>query len=418
MQHSTVGKTSRRRRAARAMAAVAVAAAAAVSQFAFAPTSGAASVDRAGPGHRQLRDITDTGEHPLPIKVRYQADLHGSVTRVGNTLMTCDQTKPPTYDKAASCLDARQGIGKDIFNNNYDMKYVNQYPGKFKLPPQEGGGYEKLYSSSGSELKLPPKSTVTFARLYWGGTRGIGNTILPLSKVDGVLFKAPDGHGYREVNTDPSGRDLGWMTGVGEGNDREHGYQASADVTDIVRNAGDGNYIVADMDSVVLPHSWGGWTLVVAYQNCDLPLRHVEVSDGFQIELPESPPLEFTVNGLKTPKQGPINAELGFVAYDGDRTYGHKTVSVKSTTGPLTELHTWDKPAHDFLDSTIENQTRDNPVVRTPSYENQLGYDSNIIDVSHLIHNGDSSISFIFDTKADGFQVGVVFSAVDLDQDS
>ena len=419
MQQSTAGKTIRARRVVRGIAAVGVAVAAAASQFAFAPASGAATVDRVGPQHGQLRDITDTGEHPLPIKVRYKADLHGSIARAGNTLMTCAEGKPPTFDQASSCRDAQKGVGQDIFNNNYDMKYVNQYPGRFKLPPAEGGGYEKLYSSSGSELKVPPNSTVKFARLYWGGTRGIGKTVLPLSKVDGVLFKAPDGKDYHEVNTDPSGKDLGWMTGVGEGNDMEHGYQASADVTDIVRKAGAGNYIVADMDSVVLPHSWGGWSLVVAYENCDLPLRHVEVSDGFQIELPQSPPLTFTVKGLKTPKQGPIHGELGFVAYDGDRTYTGDSASVQSTSSPTpTILHTWDKPANDFMDSTIENQTQSDPVVRTPSYENQLGYDSNVIDISHLINNGDKSLAFTFDTKDDGYQIGVVFSTVDLDQDS
>ncbi|QMU68419.1 hypothetical protein [Streptacidiphilus sp. P02-A3a] len=417
MQLSTAGKTVRAPRAARAMVALGVAGVAAVSQFAFAPASGAATVERTGPGHH-LRDGTDWTEHPLPIKVRFKEDLHGSVTRAGNTLMTCEENKPPVAKDAAPCREAQQGIGRGIFNNNYDMRYVNQYPGSFKLPPAEGGGYEKLYSSSSSELKVPANSTIKFARLYWGGTRGIGDTILPLSQVDGVLFKTPGGHDYHEVNTDPSYKDLGWMTGVGEGNAREHGYQASADVTDLVRNAGAGNYTVADMDSVVKPHSWGGWSLVVAYENCDMPLRHVEVSDGFQIELPESPPLKFTVDGLQTPQQGPIHGELGFVAYDGDRTYGHDSVSVQSTNGPLTVLHTWDKPADDFLNSTIENESRNNPVVRAPSYENQLGYDSNIVDVSHVLRNGDTSISFTFDTKSDGYQVGVVYSAVDLDQSS
>ena len=417
MQHSTVGKTTRARGVVRGIASVGVAVAAFASQIAFAPASGAATVDRAGPAQRQLHDVTDSGEHPLPIRVRYHADLHGSVTRAGNTLMTCEEHKPPTYPPAAPCRDAQRGVGRGIFNNNYNMRYVNADPGEFKLPPQEGGRYEKIYSSSSSQLKIPAKSTVKFARLYWGGTRGIGKTVLPLTRVDGVLFKAPDGKGYREVNTDRSGKDLGWMTGVGEGNDMEHGYQASADVTDIVRHAGAGNYVVADMDSVVLPHSWGGWTLVVAYENCDMPLRHVEVSDGFQIELPKAPPLTFTVKGLHTPKHGPIKAALGFVAYDGDRTYTGDSASVQSDSNPRpTVLHTWDKPANDFMNSTIENQTPSDPVVRTPSYENQMGYDSNVIDISRVVDNGDRSLAFTFETKDDGYQIGVVFSAVDLDK--
>ncbi|MFC1410202.1 hypothetical protein ACEZCY_13125 [Streptacidiphilus sp. N1-12] len=398
---------------------MAVATVAVATQMAMAASSGAAAPERPGPAHshqsHQLRAGDETGQHPLPMTTRFQADMHGSITRIGNTLMTCDEKQAPLTKGVASCTDARKGVGQGIYNNNYKMRYINQYPGKFPLPPSEGGGFETLYSSSGATLNLIPGSTVKYARLYWGGTRGLGKTILPLTQVDGVLFKTPDGKQYHEINTDPSYKDLGYMTGVGEGNAQEHGYQASADVTDLVKASGNGNYIVADMDSVVADHSWGGWSLVVAYENCDKPYRNIQLSDGFQIELPDSPPIDSKVTGIKVPATGQIAANLGFIAYDADRTYVGDTVSVKSTNGPRTVLSTKDKPANDFMNSTISESIPSDEFVRSPNYVNQLGYDSDRIDISKLLRPGDTDLDFTFDTKKDGYQVGAIFSWVNLD---
>jgi hypothetical protein len=416
VDHRTVGARLTSSRLRRALAAAAAASAAIVAQLAFAPSSGATAPERPGPVHATAQRVDgDTGQHPIPLTTRYHADMHGSITRIGNTLMTCDATKPPVTAGVASCADAQKGIGKGIYNNNYPMRYVNQYPGTFPLPASEGGGFERLYSSSGAKLDLIPGSTVKYARLYWGGTRGLGKVVLPLTRVEGVLFKTPGGAKYHEVNTDPSDKDLGYMTGVGEGNAMEHGYQASADVTDLVKAGGNGNYVVADMDSVVASHSWGGWSLVVAYENCAEPYRNIQLSDGFQIELPDSPPIKSTITGIMVPRTGQIAADLGFIAYDGDRTYTGDTVTVKSTHGPSTVLATPDKPANDFMNSTISESIPSDEFVRTPRYVNQMGYDSDRIDISKLLRPGDTSLNFTFSTKKDGYQVGAIFSWVNLD---
>ena len=413
MHRRTAVTTPRSRQLIRATVALAVAGAAAASQLVFASGSGALAPARPGP-MPVTRAGDNTGQHPIPMTTRYQADMNGSITRIANTLMTCDETKPPVTPGVASCLDARKGVGQGIYNNNYNMRYVNQYPGKFKLPASEGGGYETLYSSSGAVMNLSKGSDIKYARLYWGGTRGIGNKVLPLTKVDGVLFKGAKDKTYHEVNTKADHSDLGWMTGVGEGDAMEHGYQASADVTDIVKKNGNGNYIVADMDSVLRPHSWGGWTLVVAYENCDLPYRHITLDDGFQIVLPRSAPLSVGVSDLKTPTSGPIKSVLGYVAYDGDRTYTGDSVTVKSTTGPLTKLSLPGKPADDFMNSTIIDDAGSVAGARTPNYVNQMGYDSNRLDISSLIRNGDTGLDFTFSTKLDGYQVGAIYSYTDL----
>jgi hypothetical protein len=408
MSRSTAGQPARSRRIVVGAVAMAAASAAVVAQLAFAPASGAATAERGGPA---ARAAAEPPAKSIPFTTRFHAEMHGSITRVGNTLLTCDETKAPVKPGVASCLDARNGVGKGIYNNNYDMRYVNEYPGKFPLPASEGGGFETLYSSSGAVLGLPANSKVKYARLYWGGSRGIGRTVKPLSKVDGVLFKTPDGKDYHEING--SMKDIGWMTGIGEA--KEAGYQASADVTALVRASGNGNYIVADMDSVVKPHSWGGWTLVVAYENCDKPLRDIRLFDGFETELPDSAPVTVKVGPLTVPKTGALAARLGYVTYDGDRTYTGDTVSVKSTNGPKMLISGPDNRVDDIMDSTITEDSPADRFVRTPDYENQMGYNSDRFDISPLLRHGDKGLTFTFQTKKDGYQVGAIYSYVNLD---
>ncbi|MHA6761209.1 hypothetical protein [Streptacidiphilus sp. PAMC 29251] len=121
------------------------------------------------------------------------------------------------------------------------------------------------------------------------------------------------------------------------------------------------------------------------------------------------------MTGIKVPDSADIAANLGFIAYDADRTYVGDTVTVKSTHGPSTVLSTPDKPANDFMNSTISESIPSDQFVRAPNYVNQLGYDSDRIDISKLLRPGDTDLKFTFDTKKDGYQVGAIYSWVNLD---
>ncbi|WP_051756974.1 hypothetical protein [Kitasatospora purpeofusca] len=202
------------------------------------------------------------------------------------------------------------------------MKYVNIDPGSI------GPLGDPIYSASSADLNLPPGASVKYARLYWGGTRGIGDTVLPESSIDEIYLKVPGENQYRNIaNDQPS---IGYIT-----TDEESSYQASADITDLVKRHGTGTYTGANMDSVVKPHSWGGWSIAIAYEDPCAPLRHVHLWDGFQPELPNSPALTGTLNGIRTPAAGPVTGHLGWVVYDGD----HKPSPSPST--PRATATTW-----------------------------------------------------------------------------
>ncbi|MFB6892614.1 hypothetical protein ACFCX4_25250 [Kitasatospora sp. NPDC056327] len=354
-----------------------------------------------GPKGPELRADT-IASNPLPFTTRFEGDFHGSVTRISNTLMTCDETQPPVDPEQPPCVDARTGAGSRPINNNYQMKYVNIDPGSI------GPLGDQIYSASSADLGLLEGSQVKYARLYWGGTRGIGDTVLPESQIDEVYLKVPGEAQYRNIENDqPS---IGYIT-----TSEESSYQASADITDLVRRSGNGSYTVANMDSVVKPHSWGGWTIVVAYENPCKPLRHVHLWDGFQVELPDSPARQFDLTGLRTPATGPVAGKLGFVVYDGDLKWTGDTLAVKSTNGPEAVFSDVNHAANDAFNSTIEELTPADQFVRTPYFRNNFGYDSNRWDISPFLRNGDTGLTIKFDTDKDGYDLGVFYAYLNLD---
>ncbi|MFC5664392.1 hypothetical protein ACFP3U_15535 [Kitasatospora misakiensis] len=398
MPSSTVSRAAAVRLLARRAGIAGVAVVAVAGQLLSAPIA-----DARGSGPRGTQHRADTiVSNPLPFTTRFQGDFHGSVTRISNTLMTCDETQPPVDPAQPPCVDARTGAGSRPINNNYQMKYVNIDPGSI------GPLGDEIYSASSADLGLLEGSKVKYARLYWGGTRGIGDTVLPESRIDEVYLKVPGENQYRNIaNDQPS---IGYITTT-----EESSYQASADITDLVTAAGNGTYTLANMDSVVKPHSWGGWSIVVAYENDCKPLRHVHLWDGFQVELPDSPPREFDLTGLTTPAVGPVNGKLGFVVYDGDLKWTGDTLAMQSTNGPLAPFTDVNHASNDAFNSTIEELTPADQFVRNPYFRNNFGYDSNRWDISPFLRNGDTSISIKFDTDKDGYDLGVFYAYVNLD---
>jgi len=144
-----------------------------------------------------------------PFSVRYAQTLHGNLSAVGNTLMSC-----PTG--ARNCAAARSG--SPYSNNDSDAT---------------------TFDSSSATLSLPAGSTVAWAGLYWsadtsGGSGGVADTH-PGSR-DQVKLKA--GAGAYQPVTATSGNVLGSTS-------QPTRYRAFADVTSLVTGAG--TYTVANV---------------------------------------------------------------------------------------------------------------------------------------------------------------------------
>ncbi|WP_407990558.1 hypothetical protein [Kitasatospora sp. CMC57] len=392
----TVSRAVGARRLARRVGIAGAALVAVAAQLMASPVA-----DARGSGtHRAGDDVLQ--QNVLPMKTRFSGEFHGSITRISNSLMTCDETQPPVDPAQPPCEQARAGEGSRPINNNYQMKYINIDPGSV------GPLGDEIYSASSADLGLVEGSNVKYARLYWGGTRGIEGTVLPESRINEVYLKLPGDSQYTNIANDQAS--IGYIT-----TQAESSYQASADITELVKAKGNGTYTVANMDSVVKPHSWGGWTIVVAYENECKPLRHINLWDGFVPELPNSPEISLKLEGLVTPTEGEMHAKLGYVVYDGDLKWTGDTFFAKSTNGPLTEFTDANHVSKDAFNSTIEELTPADQFKRVPYNRNNFGYDSNRWDISNILRHGDTDITATVATDKDGYNLGVFYAYVNLD---
>ncbi|MYR43802.1 DUF3344 domain-containing protein [Streptomyces sp. SID5910] len=309
---------------------------------------------------------------------RYSALQHGGIVRAANTSITCRAQAP-------SCSGAQAG-GAGV-NGDFDMFYVD-----VDRDPN-------TYNSSRAEVRLPAGARVTYARLYWGGNLRVGEQ-KPSADNGRVLLAEPGGE-YKEVIAD---------TAVGHRvTDTADAFQASADVTGLVRDSGPGLYTVAQVNVAAggsAAGAWGGWTLVVAYEDPAEPLRHLALWDGFTPL--RSQAAELRLRGLDLAVGA--GARVGLVAYDGDRgtTGDSLTLSTRPGSG-ATRISGSADPAGDVLNSTISGPA----AARVPAYPNTLGYDSDVFDLPEGLPRAGDQATVRLASERDAAWAGVLFAAFD-----
>ncbi|WP_070016785.1 DUF3344 domain-containing protein [Streptomyces nanshensis] len=319
------------------------------------------------------------------LKQRYHATQHGGVASAANSSITC--RKP--VGNAAPCDTVQKG--GDGQNSEYDMFYsdVDRDP--------------NTYNSTRATLRLPKNSRVSYARLYWGGNLRVGE-VKPAKDNGRVLMSEPGGS-YRAVKAD--------TVRTHRRADGADAYQASANVTPLVRGAGPGRYTVAQVN-VAMGRSkagaWGGWTLVVAYENKKSPVRHLRLWDGFAAS--ERNPAGMPV--ASGPMAFPARAKgsVGVVAYDGDRGLGREPFTVAADKRAGTALSDAANPVGDPFNSTIADHGRQ-VAGRSPAHRNTLGYDSDVFDAQRALRPGGKQLMFRFASGDDDYLLGALFAQVD-----
>ena len=323
----------------------------------------------------------------LAFTQRYRALQHGGIVRAANSSITCRQ---PVGRAAVSCPAAREGraVANDD-NNDFEMLHIDV------------DSDPNTYNSSRAEVRLPAGSQVSYARLYWGGNLRVGEQKPP--EDNGRVLIAEPGGQYKEVLAD---------TVVGHRVARDaDAFQASADVTRLVRSSGAGAYTVAQVNVATgrsAAGAWGGWTLVVAYERESEPLRHLAVWDGFEA-LGRGDDQMVRVPGVRFPKGA--EGRAGLVAYNGDRGRTGDSLSL-SAGGRTTRLANSANPRDDVLNSTISEPGRTAPG-RTPAYPNTLGYDSDVFELGKGLRHGGDGLDFRLVSPRDTAWAGALFVAVD-----
>ncbi len=316
----------------------------------------------------------------LAFGERYRAVQHGNIVRAANSSATCRAQAP-------SCRGVQAGAPG--VNGGFDMGYVDV------------DGDPNTYNSSRAEVRLPAGSRVTYARLYWGGNLLVGEQ-KPAADNERVLIAEPGGD-YKELLADTV---VGHR--VADGADA---FQASADVTRLVRDSVPGLYTVAQLNVAggrSAAGAWGGWTLVVAYENPAEPLRHLSVWDGFQ-PLGSRAGVEVALRDM--PFAAGAGGRVGLVAYNGDPGTTGDSLTLAAGDGPSAAFGDAANPLDDVLNSTVSDPG--SAPARVPAYANTLGYDSDVFDLGQGLPRAGDLATVRLTSQRDAAWAGVLFAAVD-----
>ncbi|GAA1946624.1 hypothetical protein [Microbacterium deminutum] len=313
----------------------------------------------------------------VPFTSRFSTDDNGTISIFGNNLLSC-----PTTD--SRCAGARAGT-TSVNNNSFAMQNL------------DADTVASTFNSSSVGVTAPPNSEVLWAGLYWGarlsratgGTAGVGDR-----KV--MQLRAP-GAGYVPVRSQ-----VGFGPTAGD-----QAYQEFADVTALVRDAGAGTYWGANVVAGTGEDRYAGWSLVVVYRAPGLPLRNLTVFDGFA-DVGRDEPQTVNLSGFRTPVSGPVETQLGMVAYEGDFSTSGDNARLNGTllsTTPLSSGSNFFNGTNDDNGTSVQN--------RAPAHLNMLGFDVKNLAASG-IPNGATSATISLESTGDRYFPGVVTTAIRL----
>ncbi|WP_051467461.1 sigma-70 family RNA polymerase sigma factor [Actinomadura oligospora] len=216
------------------------------------------------------------------LPARFATDGKASVMSIGNSLMSCDETQQ-------SC---KQALGRQGEEQDDDF---------WNMQPVDRDNDPSTKASSAARLALPKASSVLWAGLYWSGVAKGADTGAVTARV-----RPPSGK-YEPVR--PSDVQNGRLPDF-------TAYQAFADVTNLVRAHGSGEWWGADVPTVPGVSHYAGWSLVVVVRDPAAPLQQVAVLDGPRALSPQGDrSTTIPLSGL-IPAARP--AHIGLVGWEGD----------------------------------------------------------------------------------------------------
>ncbi|MFE1382670.1 DUF3344 domain-containing protein [Streptomyces sp. NPDC058740] len=314
----------------------------------------------------------------LPFAPRYQAVQHGGIVRAANA-------------------SAKGKLGTETVNDGATIGYVDV------------DSDANTYNSSRAELRIPAGARVSWARLYWGGNLRVGEQKPP--KDNGRVLIAEPGGSYKALLADTT---TGHRT-----SDGADAFQASADVTDLVRSARPGLWTVAQVN-VAMGRSavggWGGWSLVAAYEKADEPLRRLAVWDGFEMLGPKNRELgiPLALGTDRIPQKA--DGRLGLIAYDGDRGTSGDYLAVESERAKKVTRSVISDSANsadDVMNSSI-TESGTSRMERLPAHQNTLGYDSDVFDLRGALRHGADRFHIRVGSRTDTVWLGALFVQADV----
>ncbi|MGB5359773.1 MAG: SprB repeat-containing protein, partial [Eudoraea sp.] len=336
------------------------------------------------------------------FEVRYQNSLRGDLTFIANNIVNRDGGTGNTEPE-----DPYNSTGNSsTYNDWLNMQYIDV------------DGDPTTFSSSRATFTYPQASCnlVRYAGLYWSATYPSAQAGQALgtgrqNDFNQVKLMVPGG-AYIDVTADEVLFD-GFTSGDASVTQNSP-YACYADVTALITPLADpsGDYTVANIRSVVGSLSpgggaAGGWTLVIVYENPTLSGKLITTFDGFARVRSANPSVDINYSGFNTIPVGPVRANIGAAALEGDNRITGDRMRIRAASNPgFTTISNAVNPANNFFNSniTLNGAITNN---RNPNSINTLGYDTDIFLLNNpansVIPNGETDATFRFTSSGDQY---------------
>lgn len=311
---------------------------------------------------------------------------------------------------------------------NYSLNLQNNMP----MVYVDVDGDSTTFNSSSATLEFstensadPACTNILFAGLYWSGRSYAEqsfevekNGITKTFHKQEVKIKGPGQTDYLQLRASPN--DIWYPTTM---EDQYGMFAGFVEITDYVKAAGPGSYTVAD---IALAEGeggpvgyYGGWGMVVVYENHLMKQRDVVVFDGFAFVASFLDEEYFlTLDGFSAMESGDVNIKMGIMAGEGDRggVGDYFEIERGVQTGDFMRLvHSLNEP-NNFFNATINTGGND----RDPFLENNTGIDIAMFPIPNpnnsVIGNSQTSTRFRYGSTIDTYVVFNITFAIDADR--
>jgi len=284
-------------------------------------------------------------------------------------------------------------------NDNENMQYVD-IDGNFGLG-------SLTFNSSSSDVTIPAGSTIKFARLYWGGRVKDADFDLNIPANRKIKLRKGNVNFYTDFIASQLDRN-----NFIQNSEAYSRYQAFSDITSFIQANGSGSYTVANapLSTGVIDNggNYGGWCIVIVYENPALNYNSIRLYDGFQQVFDNGNPLttSVTLTGLDVPSGSlsSSDARMGVVTWEGDANLLGDFLKINGNTfsnGINQSYNPWNGT---ISDNGIFVTTKN------PDYTNQMGIDIDQFEVGtgYGIAPNDTTANLEFGTEADQYFPGIV----------
>lgn len=317
-----------------------------------------------------------------------------------------------------------QNYGNTTQNGYNTMIYAD-----VDSPALTGLGGTPTFNSSTATLQystqngaIPECSNVVFAGLYWTGrAHQVGtspntftvqkNGVTKHFDKQKIQLKGPNSSAYTEFTASPNNIYYPVLTD-------DFMYSAYVEVTDYVQSNGIGQYSVAD---IALSEGdgggtgyYGGWGLVVVYENSKLRYRDITIFDGHAYVAASQASYDIPVSGFNTAQTGSVGVKLGLIAGEGDSGISGDYFKIqKLNSAAFQDLSHSLNTTSNFFNSSITTGGNQ----RNPNLLNNTGLDISMFDIPNpnnsVIGNNQTNTKFRYGSSGDTYIIFAAALAVD-----